>query len=81
MPPRSSVNPPSRVIVSTAADVVTEVLERAAAAGVPARVVGRTGGNVLRIAVAGQIAVDVTVEEAERAWASALDRYFVKRVA
>jgi len=71
----------TRVIVSTAADVATEVLERAAAAGVPARVVGRTGGNVLRIAVAGHIAVDVTVDEAERAWASALDRYFVKRVA
>ena len=71
----------TRVIVSTAADVVTEVLERAAAAGVPARVVGRTGGNLLRIAVAGQIVVDLTVEEAERAWASALDRYFVKRVA
>ena len=24
---------------------------------------------------------DLTVDEAERAWASALDRYFVKRVA
>ena len=71
----------TRVIVSTPVDVVTEVLTRAAAAGVPARVVGRTGGNVLRIAAGGQIAVDVTVDEAERAWASALDRYFVKRVA
>ena len=46
----------SRVIVSTAVDLVTEVLERAAAAGVPARVVGRTGGNLLRIAVGGHIA-------------------------
>ena len=71
----------SRVIVSTAVDVVAEVLERAAAAGVPARVVGRTGGNRLRIAVGGHMAVDLTVDEAERAWASALERYFVKRVA
>ena len=71
----------TRVVVSAAVDVVTEVLERAAGAGVPARVVGRTGGNLLRIAVGGRIAVDVTVDEAERAWASALDRYFVKRVA
>ena len=57
------------------------MLERAAAAGVPARVVGRTGGNLLRIAVGGHMVIDVTVDEAERAWASALDRYFVKRVA
>jgi phosphoribosylformylglycinamidine synthase II len=71
----------SRVIVSTSVDLVAGVLERAAAAGVPARVVGRTGGNLLRIAVGGHLAVDLTVDEAERAWASALDRYFVKRVA
>ncbi|MEO8259221.1 MAG: phosphoribosylformylglycinamidine synthase subunit PurL [Acidobacteriota bacterium] len=71
----------TRVVVSTRVDVVTEVLERAAAVGVPARVVGRTGGNLLRIAVGGHLAVDLTVDEAERAWASALDRYFVKRVA
>ena len=32
---------------------VTAVLERAAAAGVPARVIGRTGGSRLRIAVGG----------------------------
>jgi phosphoribosylformylglycinamidine synthase len=71
----------TRVLVSMAADMVTEVLERAAAAGVPARVVGRTGGNLLRVAVGGHIAVDLTVDEAERAWSSALERYFVKRVA
>jgi phosphoribosylformylglycinamidine synthase len=71
----------SRVVVSAAVDLVTEVLERSAAAGVPARVVGRTGGNLLRIAVGGHMAIDLTVDAAERAWASALDRYFVKRVA
>jgi phosphoribosylformylglycinamidine synthase subunit PurL len=71
----------TRVLVSMAADMVTEVLERAAAAGVPARVVGRTGGNLLRVAVGGHIAVVLTVDEAERAWSSALERYFVKRVA
>jgi phosphoribosylformylglycinamidine synthase len=71
----------TRVIVSTAVDALTDVLERAVAAGVPARVVGRTGGNLLRIAVGGHMAIDLTVDEAERAWASALDRHFVKRVA
>ena len=44
----------SRVVVSAPPDDVTEVLERAAAAGVPARVIGETGGNRLRIAVGGR---------------------------
>jgi hypothetical protein len=35
----------------------------------------------LRIAVAGTTAIDVPVEAAERAWATAIDRHFVKRVA
>ncbi len=71
----------SRVIVSTTVDNVTEVLERAAAAGVPARIVGRTGGNLLRVAVGGHMAIDLSVDEAERAWSSAVERYFQRRVA
>jgi hypothetical protein len=60
---------------------VTRVMERAAAAKVPARLIGQTGGGSVRIAVAGHMAVDVSIHEAERAWSSALERYFVKRVA
>jgi phosphoribosylformylglycinamidine synthase II len=71
----------SRVVVSTTVDTVTDVLELAAAAGVPARVVGRTGGNLLRIAVGGQMAIDLPVDVAERAWAGAMERYFQRRVA
>ena len=71
----------SRVVVSVALDDVTKILGRAAAANVPARVIGRTGGNLLRIAVAGLIAVDVTIDEAERAWSGALERYFRKQAA
>jgi phosphoribosylformylglycinamidine synthase len=71
----------SRVIVSTRADDASRVLERAEAAGVRATVIGRTGGNRLRIAVAGQAAIDVAVDDAERAWSSALERHFVRRVA
>src|SRR5262249_21775698 len=71
----------SRVLISVAAENATTVLARAAAAKVPARLVGQTGGNLLRIAVAGRIAVDVSIHEAERVWGSALERYFVKRVA
>src|SRR5206468_6110975 len=37
----------SRVVVSTAPDNVTDVLQRAAAARVPAQVIGETGGNRL----------------------------------
>jgi phosphoribosylformylglycinamidine synthase len=71
----------SRVVVSATPDDVTEVLQRAAAAQVPARVIGETGGNRLRIAVAGRSVIDVSVDEAERVWSTAIDRCFVKRVA
>jgi hypothetical protein len=69
------------VVVSVAPDGVADVLKRANAAGVPARVIGRTGGHELRIAVGGQVAITVTVPDAERAWSHAIERYFAKQVA
>ena len=71
----------SRIIVSAAEERVAAILERAAAAGVPARVIGRTGGQSVRIAVGGETAIDIPIEEAERAWSAAIERYFTKRVA
>jgi phosphoribosylformylglycinamidine synthase len=71
----------SRVIMSVAPDDVTAVLQQAAAANVPAKVVGSTGGNRLRIVSAGRTVIDVSVDEAERVWASAIEKYFEKRVA
>jgi len=71
----------SRVVVSVAPDAAADVLQRAKAAGVPARVIGRTGGQNLRIAIGGQVAVAVSVADAERAWSSAVEHYFAKRVA
>jgi phosphoribosylformylglycinamidine synthase II len=71
----------SRVVVSVAPEQVTTVLRLAAAAGVPARVIGQTGGSRLRIAVAGEIVIDQSVDEAERVWSTAIDRYFAQRVA
>ena len=71
----------SRVVISVAPEAASEVVQRSAAAGVPARVIGRTGGRALRIAVGGDVVVDVTVAEAERAWSDAIQRYFAKRVA
>jgi phosphoribosylformylglycinamidine synthase len=71
----------SRVVVSTTPDNVADVLQRAAAARVPARVIGETGGNRLRIAVAGAVVVDTAIDEAERVWSTAIEQVFAKKVA
>ena len=71
----------SRVVVSVVPEHVTTVLRHAAAANVPARVIGQTGSSRLRIAVAGDIVIDQSVDEAERVWSTAIDRHFVQRVA
>jgi phosphoribosylformylglycinamidine (FGAM) synthase-like enzyme len=71
----------SRVVVSVVSEELTRVIERAAAAGVPARVIGQTGGNRLRFAVAGQVAIDQSVDDAERVWSSAIEQHFARRVA
>jgi hypothetical protein len=60
---------------------VAEVLKQAKTSGVPARVIGRTGGHELRIAVGGQLAIAVGVSEAERVWSGAVEHYFAKQVA
>jgi phosphoribosylformylglycinamidine synthase len=71
----------SRVVVSTTSDNVADVLQRAAAAGVPARVIGETGGNRLRIAVGGTVVVDLAVDEAERTWSTVIERVFARKAA
>jgi phosphoribosylformylglycinamidine synthase len=71
----------SRVVVSAPSDNITEVLQSAARAGVPARVIGETGGNRLRIAVAGTTEIDVAIDEAERAWSDTIGHLFERKVA
>jgi phosphoribosylformylglycinamidine synthase subunit PurL len=71
----------SRVVVSASPERVAEVLQRAASAGVPASVVGRVGGAAICIAVGGREAIDVPVAESERAWSTAIERHYAKRVA
>jgi phosphoribosylformylglycinamidine synthase II len=71
----------TRVVVSAVPDAAPRVLELASLAGVPARLIGRTGGDVLRIAVAGRVAVEMPLRDAEDAWATSLGRYFARRVA
>jgi phosphoribosylformylglycinamidine synthase len=71
----------SRVVVSVVPEHVTTVLQRAATARVPARVIGQTGGNRLRIAVAGDIVIDQSADEAERVWSTVIDKHFAQHVA
>jgi phosphoribosylformylglycinamidine synthase II len=71
----------SRVVISAAPESVRVVLARAASAGVPAAVVGRVGGTAIRIAVGGTDAIDAPIDECERAWSTAIERYFAQKVA
>ena len=66
----------SRIVVSAADGAVAAVLERAAHAGVPAAVVGRTGGPDIRIEYGGTTVVRMRVADAEARWADAIGRYF-----
>jgi phosphoribosylformylglycinamidine synthase len=53
----------SRVVVSAAPTSITDVLQRAAAAGVPARVVGETGEDLILIEVARPHDIDRDTDE------------------
>jgi hypothetical protein len=63
----------TRVVVSASAAHLAAVLAAAAEAGVPAAVIGRTGGTRIQLAVDGAVAVDVDVSEAERRWATSIE--------
>jgi phosphoribosylformylglycinamidine synthase len=71
----------SRVVISVTTENVTTVMERAAAAKVPVRVIGRTGGNLLRVAVAGEITIDLPVADAERTWSTTIEQHFKRQAA
>jgi phosphoribosylformylglycinamidine synthase len=66
----------SRVVVSVAEDRAAELLERAKTGGVPAAVIGRVGGEAVRLSVDGRMVVDESRVELEREWATALDARF-----
>ena len=67
---------PSRVVISATAADWAAAEDRAAAAGVPLRALGRVGGDRLRL---GQ--VDVSLDEAYRAWDQGLDAALAGRQA
>ena len=73
----------SQIVVSVREADADRVAAIAAAAGVPACVLGRTGGERLRYAIEGgtEALVDVGLAEAERAWSTGLSRHFEETAA
>jgi phosphoribosylformylglycinamidine synthase II len=71
----------SRILASVDASKEQDLLRRAAAAGVPARRIGTTGGSRIEIFVKAQKVVDVAVAEAENLWVTALEKHFKRAVA
>jgi phosphoribosylformylglycinamidine synthase len=71
----------SRVVVSVGPDERAAFIQMAAEAGVPAQVIGRTGGAQLRIRIAGAPAIDCAVAEAEHVWSGTIGRYFLRPTA
>jgi phosphoribosylformylglycinamidine synthase II len=71
----------SRVVVSVRPDERATFMQMAAEAGVPARVIGLTGGAQLRMRVSGASAIDCTVAEAEHVWSGTIGRHFLRATA
>jgi phosphoribosylformylglycinamidine synthase len=63
---------PSRIILSATDNKVDEVLKIAGESGVRAAVIGRTGGDRLRVSVSGVPVIDRPVAEVEYAWRNTL---------
>jgi phosphoribosylformylglycinamidine synthase len=66
----------SRAVVSVAPERAHQLIALAAAEHVPATVIGRVGGNHIRIAIDGRVVIDESLEAAERIWSTAIGRYF-----
>jgi phosphoribosylformylglycinamidine synthase subunit PurL len=61
------------VIASIADGAVDRVLAQASDFGVPARIIGRTGGDRITIDMGGARALECPVREAEQVWGTALE--------
>jgi phosphoribosylformylglycinamidine (FGAM) synthase-like enzyme len=68
-----------QVIVATTADRAETVVERAKAAGLPARIIGKTGGASIIIRVGGKPALTLSVAEAEHVWATSIEERVTSR--
>jgi phosphoribosylformylglycinamidine synthase subunit PurL len=70
-----------RVVVSVAPEQRAPLQSLAADHGLPARLIGTTGGSRIEISVGGAAAIDCAVAEAEQLWSSALGKHFAGRAA
>jgi len=71
----------SRAIVSVRAADRPALMELAASAGVPANLIGKTGGSRLVLRIGGRTVIDLPVDTAESAWSTAISRYFKRSAA
>jgi phosphoribosylformylglycinamidine synthase subunit PurL len=71
----------SRVVVSVAPGDVDELLSLAKEERVPAAIIGRVGGDRIRVSIDARMVVDEPLVEAEQIWANAIGRYFDRTVA
>jgi phosphoribosylformylglycinamidine synthase len=71
----------SRVVVSVERNKREMLMQMAAGLGVPALAIGCTGGSRLRMAVAGELAIDCALAQAEQTWAASLERRLAGRAA
>lgn len=67
---------PSRIIFSISDSNLERVLEIAREMNAPARVIGRTGGEQIEIAVGGETVINRRLAETESEWREALPRIF-----
>ena len=70
-----------RAIVSVSPGNRPALEALAARSGVPATLIGTTGGPRITIRIDGQDAIDVVLSEMEQLWSSLLGRYFAGRAA
>lgn len=66
----------SRILVTVKPGDEAALLDLAAKDGVPAAVIGRTGGRNIQIAQDGRTLVDVPVAEARDVWMKAIPNFF-----
>ena len=66
----------SRVVLSVDPNLLDRLIGLAKQEGVPASVIGRVGGNRVRIAVVGSDGIDESLEVAEAIWANSIETHF-----
>ena len=71
----------SRAVVTLRPANRQALMDMATMIGVPALAIGRTGGSAIQIAVAGEVAIECMLTEAEVIWKTSLERHFTGRAA